>query len=801
MCALSDAPANGALRRFGGAARLVAVLVALLVLAAFAPPFAAQDRPAPGAVAQAEIEALVARAQAAIAEPGTSTETLDDLREDLIRARDAARLVEHAGAPVVADLQARIEALGAAPAEGESEAPEVARLRHELAAQLSAAQVPVLVAQEAMQRTDGLADDIDRIVRGRISAERFGHRPSPLLPATWTRAAGEIGSHVTARLEVARAAFDNPQIRSNVLRRLPLAFLLAGAGYAVAFILRWRLGGWIESRLAVTADTRAAGRLLLLRSLNRIIPPVLGAGLLFAALDAALFGGRPMAGDLVALLPAWVLALIVAGWLAGSFFAPNAPAYRIAPLETPGARSAARLTFAGGAVLATHFLVDDAIGIGGLSMESQSVLLFPLILVGALVLWRAARLVEQIAATLVDDAPRAVASEETGGRIGWWLLRFLSRVLRVIAVLAPPLAAVGYVAGADFFVRAALMTLALIAAAVVVHDLASRAVASLAGQQAPAGGEGTLIPVFVATLVVLACLPMFALIWGARTTDIREVWALLADGATVGGITISLNVLLRFIIAFGILLMLTRLLQSILVGSVLPRTKLDAGAREAARAGVGYIGFALAAVAGIGAAGLDLSNLAIVAGALSVGIGFGLQTIVSNFVSGIILLIERPIKPGDWIEVGGSSGYVRGIRVRSTEIETFDRASVIIPNSQLIAGVVLNRTHTGMSGRLQVMVSVAYDSDARKVEGILLDIAGAHPLLLEQPAPTVLLTALGPDSMDFELRCWLRDVTYSLSVRSDLNFEIVQRFAAEGIRMQFYGRDVRAAPAAGGDDA
>ena len=288
----------------------------------------------------------------------------------------------------------------------------------------------------------------------------------------------------------------------------------------------------------------------------------------------------------------------------------------------------------------------------------------------------------------------------------------------------------------------------------------------------------------------LAGLPLLAMIWGARPADIADVWRLLRDGTTVGGVTLSLNVILTLVLTFVAIVLVTRLFQALLRSTVLPRTRLDVGAREAIDAGTGYAGVTIAALAAVGAAGLDLSNLALVAGALSVGIGFGLQTIVSNFISGVILLIERPIKQGDWIEVAGFSGYVRGIRVRSTEIETFDRASVLVPNADLIAGTLLNRTHIGLAGRLTVPVGVAYESDPRQVESILLDIAEAHPLVLQDPPVAVLFMGFGDSAMDFEIRCRLRDVNYVLSVRSDLNFEIVERFRAAGITIPFPQRDV-----------
>jgi small-conductance mechanosensitive channel len=203
----------------------------------------------------------------------------------------------------------------------------------------------------------------------------------------------------------------------------------------------------------------------------------------------------------------------------------------------------------------------------------------------------------------------------------------------------------------------------------------------------------------------------------------------------------------------------------------------------------GYAGLIAVLSAVLGAFGIDLQKIALIAGALSVGIGFGLQSIVSNFVSGLILLAERPIRVGDLVIVKNEEGIVRRISVRATEIETFDRASVIIPNSEFITGVVKNWTHANTLGRITVKARVAYGTDVEKVHGILTTCALENPKVLRSPPPGVYLMGFGDIGLDFELRCILAHVEDALSVKSDLHVAVLRRFHDEGIRIPQPGHE------------
>jgi len=234
---------------------------------------------------------------------------------------------------------------------------------------------------------------------------------------------------------------------------------------------------------------------------------------------------------------------------------------------------------------------------------------------------------------------------------------------------------------------------------------------------------------------------------------------------------------------FIIIAALTRLVQRWLESEVMPHTAIEPSLQLSIVTILGYVGYIVALVVGLAEIGIDPQKIALVAGALSVGIGFGLQSIVSNFVSGLILLAERPIRVGDQIVVKNEEGFVRCISVRATEIETFDKGSVIVPNSELITGVVKNWTHANTLGRVNIKVSVSYACDPERVMEILNACVGAHPGVLKQPPPAIQLSEFGASAMMFDIFCIVPNLADRGRIKSDIHIAILREFRAAGIDM------------------
>ena len=286
---------------------------------------------------------------------------------------------------------------------------------------------------------------------------------------------------------------------------------------------------------------------------------------------------------------------------------------------------------------------------------------------------------------------------------------------------------------------------------------------------------GALRLILIAVAVLVVMVP-----WGLQSTDIPGNLYAIFFGFKVGDFTVSLAGIAFALISFIVVVAGTRGIQGWLENQYLPHTRLDSGLQNSIKTSLGYIGFVLALAVAAANLGVDFQKLAIVAGALSVGIGFGLQSIVNNFVSGLILLWERAVRVGDWIVVGADQGYVRRINVRSTEIETFDRASVIIPNSNLVSGIVKNLMRTDRVGRLMIELTVDGTADPDKVREVLIDIARDNESILALPSPQVRFINLTASAMTFDLYCFVADVEAMVRTKSDLYFEIHKQFKANG---------------------
>jgi small-conductance mechanosensitive channel len=259
----------------------------------------------------------------------------------------------------------------------------------------------------------------------------------------------------------------------------------------------------------------------------------------------------------------------------------------------------------------------------------------------------------------------------------------------------------------------------------------------------------------------------------------------------LGDTDVAVSTVLKLAVLVALVVLVERFVRRALLQRLLKRTRLGSSLQFAISRLAGYTFIALGCYISLQLVGINLTSLAVLAGAVGIGLGFGLQNVVSNFVSGVIILAERPISIGDRIEVGAVTGQVKEIRLRSTTVVTNDNITIIVPNSKFLSDNVTNWSYGDARVRLRLPVGVAYGTDVRLVERVLVEVAGSHPKVLKSPAPSVFFSGFGDSSLDFELAVWTEEMTFTpRRLRSDLYFAMEQRLRENRIEIPFPQRDL-----------
>ncbi|MGJ5619072.1 DUF3772 domain-containing protein [Sulfitobacter sp. MF3-043] len=724
---------------------------------------------------------LALRAEESILNDSLSDETFEAIRERIAEYRAEFDAARNANAGRIATLREQIAALGTPP-EGENAVPEdpsIAAKREDLTAQLNALLAPVQKAEASFLEADGLVRQIDQLLRDRQTNKLLTISPTPLNPVHWPQAWADL-RRATVEIWAQNDQKDGAE-RWDKLRENGLIVVLS---MVIGLVLIVRGRSWatkIVGRLE-RFGARGFGIWRFLVSLLRILIPLIG--LSSVALSIGVTGILGQRGNEVLMLVPIIGGLMLGfRWVAERVFskADDEALLLLSQLARKKARSYVSVITV--AIIIDVVLTQILEG-SDPAPSTVPVIAFITYLIICFALYQLGVILKGYTEPSEPEQIGAEARVSTHTKV----VRSIGIGAIVVSCLTPILIGFGYLGVAEAMLQPYVMSIVIFGLLMTLQRFLTDVYGAITGQGIQA--RDALMSVVFGMVLLLLALPVLALLWGARPTDLSELWTAVGRGFAVGESRISPTDFLKFAIIFVVGYVLTRLIQSMLRSNVLPKTKIDIGGQNAIVSGLGYVGIFLAALAAITGAGIDLSSLAIVAGALSVGIGFGLQNIVSNFVSGIILLIERPISQGDWIEVGGQMGYVRDISVRSTRIETFDRTDVIVPNADLVSGTVTNYTRGNTVGRVIVSVGVAYGTDTRRVDRILREIAEAQPMVLSTPPPNIVFMNFGADALEFEVRMMLRDVNWMMIVKNDVNHAIAERFAAEKIEIPFAQRDL-----------
>lgn len=731
--------------------------------------------------------------------------TIDAYRGEAVEMESQALKAAKGSSVNLSEIEAQLTSLGPAPKKGEPEEPvALQQTRERLSETLARIEAQVKRSELVAVRASQLFDHLGERRRREIESELSQRYPSPLIPSVaitglthLVHAFGEIVAtpvvYLTEELDPDAWAAAAPM----------LGLLIVTLVVVVWWVRSWLSRHWGRDH---TVTDPGSGRMLLAQLVVVFVDGALLSALVMIPVWVLRRDGLivDQSADILEAAAEMTVRFLMIRAVLRATLAPENSQWRVGDISEDSARA----TYWRTVMLAVifHIILFLAAALTRLDVSHELSATFTLAVTvllsfNILALLRPAywRHGATEPSSEADVATEQDASTASGAlKLG----RFL---LRLIALSAPIAAAAGYtqlaqalilrtidiaiVIGLVYLVRAFLREVSSLA---LEPDGRVNSVARRLFSVGQDGLERALFWVLLALDLVLIVLAagFVGIMLGVSPHVLLQLVGRTLQGFSVGGVTISPGSIVAGIAVFIALMLATRFLQRVLSQRVLPRTQLDVGVRHSIAAATGYVGITLAAIVAVAMVGLDLSNLAIIAGALSVGIGFGLQAIVNNFAAGLIILAERPIKVGDWIKIGANQGTVKRINVRSTEIETFQRQSVIVPNAEVISTALINYTHKDRFIRIEIPVGVAYGSDTEQVRDLLQEIGQAHPNVAAYPAPMAVFLAFGASSLDFQLRLYLGNVDHYMIVWSDIHFAIDKAFRDHGIEIPFPQQDV-----------
>ena len=732
-----------------------------------------------------------------------SFRTDDDkqLRAKTRRVRQEARDVLRDSEVAMGATLRLLDAMGSLPENSSShEATQLAEQRKRYLDRVDFYKARQVQAEIAIVRADQLEQKISREAQDQKFSRILDREPFPLAPSTLAVALPEFAQSLTRFWHSPVVWWSNltdAQRDAVLQKRITLVLVLAlGFGFGIRhFLLKW-----FGRDIAVERPsyTRRLGGAIAEGVASGVIPALIFAGFYFRVTGETNF----ISGLFEKLLEAvsLVMIFVILAWaLPRAVLAPNHPNWRLLDVRAEKARMIASQVLALAAIFAIDIVLRSGFSIVGKSEELNATYTLFFVALQTLGAWCLAR------AQLWSDVTDSEDDQETTTTLRQAFWTGVRRLIMLVALVAFLTAFLGYANLAATLIYDLLISAVIVSVLFLLRGLLRELIGfvsrSLFLQKKMGLRHRTrsLFKVWTRGLLdvalLLAGFVLVVSVWGAPFDDVWFWAKQIAAGFQVGGMTISVVDIVVGIGVFVLVLILSRLGQRVLAEKVLPGTRLDSGLQNSLAAGWWYLGIVLAIVLGIAAIGIDLSSIALIAGALSVGIGFGLQNIANNFISGLILLIERPVKVGDWVVLGQNEGFVKQINLRSTEIETFQKASVILPNADIISNALINWTHKDRYGRIEVGVTVALNAKPEEVRDIMLAAAAAHPRVVTWPESFVLFRQIDDSGLFLELRCFTADVLYQFIIGSDLRYDILQRLREAKIEIPMPQRVIHQAGA------